>query len=445
MNKKNTKILLIYILALLCILSAVIFTVILLKYTKTSDNLSQIKNSQSPANLSLDFNNEYQKHQKTEIKETNYLAGYFNEYIYEDIHFVTDCENWDDDKLHLVAEELFANTHGDEMKYVEAVVINKGYGSHVGSDYSFYNEYGGLPVSHYNFFHEESQYYIGHEKGTLYVLNVDEEAEVEDIAQGLSVAYGYHFTHYYFDLEGSSEDENTKYYAIRSRDCDRLVSEYSSNEQYKEDYNWYLTTIAANDYMYFLGSDNAHRIESFKELTSMGESLGNFDSEYELYKEVYRNCRNATPHVNVEITMPHRVDGLADYFYSFIDDLPPKYTNVDSVGDIITNIELSAHDTVYVIEWDVPYKDKDIVYTVVGYDSLGDIVKIIESQDSTSDGYTFYSSQFIVHLNHSRYYFRGGFRKDEDKIFRLLITFPDGTVEVSNPYILKATQPTTED
>jgi len=422
---------------LIFILFAGILTAILCWQPWISASAESIAESAKLKNVSLElsYTSNGQKQKYGGIEPLNYLASFRKEYMYNDIHFLTSIEEWDDDKLEEAAIELFSNVHGDEINYVSAVIIEQGWGIYYGSYYSWYDYNYDIPLSVYNFFPADCVFPLTHEMGVLYVENVNSKTIIPDIAQALSTAYGYHYAHYYFGIKGRAEDEETEYYKLRSQSSTNLNLEYTSNSDYQENYNWELFVIAANDYMYLMGSEAAHRIEQFSSPYVRG-SGDYFESGYDAIRSCYRNCRNATPHVNVAIELPHRVKGLKEYFYSFVDEEPPLNTIIKPFGDLNLTGKASISGESIDVSWDMPLVEKEILYTLVAYNSKGDIVAIVQTLDGLTPARAHYGAKTYFRMADGRYYYWQGVEKGEEIIFRLLITFPDGTVEVSDPLIL---------
>ncbi len=371
------------------------------------------------------------------LNDFSYRMSYSQDYNYNYVHFLTSCEGWDNTKLLTVGKELFNNTHSDEIHYLEAVILEEGSGIYYSSNYESIYDYNEIPLYLYGFLPEDSCYYLTYEKGVLYVYNVSSETTAPDIAQALSIAYGYHYTHYYFGLDGTENDKETEYYKLRSAGCDTLKASFDSNEDYIENKEWYLFEIAANDYMYLMGSAVAQRTSRF---INMAEKKVYFPNIYTALTAIYKNSLNVTPHSNLYIEMPHRVDGLAEYFYSFVEKDAPEYTIREPAGSMNMRAESKCSGSIIDIYWDTPYDDTRALYTVIAYNSSDEIVSIIQTLYGQEGGHcTYYRRiEFGVATKGFRYnyYYLHDFDEDGIKKFRVLVTFPDDTVEISDPLIL---------
>ncbi|MBN2879950.1 MAG: hypothetical protein JXN65_10040 [Clostridia bacterium] len=437
---KNTKLNLLNIcilLAAVSLLCALLAMLIGTSYAYPEDTEKLDYSKKSYAQISLSYINE-EKQRSHKLNDFSYLMAYKNEYIYNDIHFLTSCEDWDATLMSSAAIELFSNSHGDEIKYVEAVIFEQGSGIHYGSNYESIYDPNEIPLYIFGFLPEDSCFYDTYEKGILYIYNVDSKTTARDIAQAMSTAYGYHYTHYYFGLNGNNKDKDTDYYKLRSAGSSELKVDFIDNADYLENNNWFLYKVAANDYMYLMGSKNARRTEKFGKF---GKGTMLFDGVYEALQHNFRYCLNATPHSNVCIEMPHRVDGLADYFYSFIDVDTPEFTVHEPIGDLNMRVKADSRMKNIEVYWDTPYKDSNVIYTLVAYDSSNEIVSIVNTIDGTQEGHGKFTEkyEFGIFADYARreyYYMTQSFKEDNIRIFRVLITFPDKTVEVSDPLIL---------
>jgi len=372
------------------------------------------------------------------IKDWNYLAAFLHEYVYEDIRFLTSCEGWDEERLELAALELFENTHGDEIKLITAVVFEEGDGAFTYGYQHSGNEYFPIVASLHGFFPQESTYYHAHEKSVLYVTNVTARTDVGDYAQALSIAYGYHFVNYYMGLEGINEDIDTEYYTIRAEGNENIKLEFEDNDDYMENYRWDLEIIAANDYMYLMGSDNANRIVTSLRNKYYDEiDIDTWEGVYMAVLSRYINGRNITPHININMDLPDSVDGLAEYFYSFVDEEPPEYSEPEPMGDLNFSLERNTliysiyqnRDSIY---WTAPYESDEVIYFVLEYSMDDRLVDIIT--------YTKGSGEKEIHMGAYRnqvtgFGFKAIYRLSENQVnIRIIAAFPDGSIAISDPY-----------
>ena len=377
-----------------------------------------------PDNFNDTVINEFAVSRNDEIETINYRAGFKYEYVYEGIHFVTSAYAWNEERLQGVAEELFSNTHGDEIKYVEAVILENTYGYRYSCDFdNSYISYE-IPVSYFNLFPEKSIFYDTYKKSYL-TLYVNRMTLAEDIAQPLSQAYGYHYVNYYMDLQGTEDDKETEYYNLRAAGNENIRFGLTCPEDfddYKDNYIWYLYEIAANDYMYLMGSEAAHRINGVPLENAVDRQKFYEENDIQPWRGWNYYYRNYIPHENILLPLPDSVEGLSEYFYSFISaEVPERYEH--HIDFTEANFRLSTDRGLWLLyEWDEVFGD-GAVYRVVFYDEFDDFV--------------FASAENRAHLTHIptvalRYKWVSKYTPDyeEGQILkaRLSVAFPDGSV-----------------
>lgn len=435
--KKHFSVITIVIIALL-IISTIIFSFSAIKNIRTSYMTEQLEYKKTiHMENTQNFVNSIEQND-INIDNRSYLASFLHDYVYEDIHFLTSCEGWDEERLEEAAIELFSNTHGEEIKLVTAVVFEEGDGAFTYGYQQGGNEYYPISTSLHGVFPKDTTFYHANEKSILYVTNVTARTDVGDYAQALSIAYGYHFVNHYMGIEGTEDDKDTEYYNIRAHGNENVKLEFEDNDDYMENYKWDLETIAANDYMYLLGSENANRIlHSLRNKYYSEIELDTWEGVYNAFLSRYRNGRNVTPHINIHMELPEQVNGLAEYFYSFVEDEAPEYTVHEPMGDI--NFEIVRNTSTYSkyqerdsLHWTSPYEDKDIWYIVLEYnmdDELLDILGFASGSGEKETRFGEYANQpsdfgmkaFIRHF------------ENQTKI-RIIAAFPDGSIVISEPF-----------
>ena len=433
---KNNKQLIILSLIVVLVISIGFLTLFISKLNTIKDLVEVINNK--PVENSLSFNNNKEKYHNDEIETINYLAGNKNEYVYKDIHFLTSVNGWDEERLEEVAEEFFLNKHGEEMRYVEAVVINAGDGMYCyGNQEDIYIHYQ-APITLFNFIPEDSKYNIAGKRSLLYVDNVSETLTTNDIAQSLSIAYGRHFVNYHMNIEGIEEDRDTEYFKLRANENDNIRLEITDNDDYINNYIWYLEEIAAHDYMFLMGSDNANR--TLRGFVGARYYIDSVDEAYPAIAAYYRNARNITPHINVSLTLPDKVDGLSEYFYSFVNDDVPEYSGNQPMGDL--NFKLKTKPSrsnfkkiSYELSWDTPYDDDEILYSVIKYD-MNDKVEVFQAHViGNNEPSTLLDKSKNFRLYNTFYEY--DMRTDQEFKIRIIASFPDGTITISEPLVVK--------
>ena len=185
-------------------------------------------------------------------------------YEYENVTFISYSEAWDEKNLESLCDELLLNTHGSEMDYLEQVLV---YGEAdeeaLGTHESNYDSLE-IPVALFSMMPYGFSFSLPNTTSVLTLHNGDEFTTPEQMAATLSHEYGHHFTYYYFTLSGDTEKiENGEYFKLRY--VDGLGIRYTDEEfedwdEYLENHMRYLIEIAANDYVYLMGSPNTKRI-----------------------------------------------------------------------------------------------------------------------------------------------------------------------------------------
>lgn len=406
-------------------------------YTHTRDQYTQIANDKSiEINDAVDFENAKRKYHNAAVEGVAY-EGY--EYIYEenDIFFISYSKEWDESKLADLAKEFFRNKHGEEMKYISRVEI-MAEESEYSSVQDVDTETFPIPISLYKFLPDNNEYSYESDLSNITLYNGDVRTQIEDMSYSMSYTYGFHFAKFHLGLEGDSTDENTEYYKLRGEGYEDVKIEskkHIDEMKYKENSLWYLIHIAASDYMYFMGSETNKSVVEFldtKEKLNVWAYDGN-----EAYLErcfYYRFSLNGTPHINNALPMPHQVDGLKEYFFSFIDKKAPTYTEVEPIGDL--NLSYGPIGTYWgqcVVTWDTPYTDPDVVYTLIVYE-MNDRRKFMQKSIYGDEEAKAYMGSYEKRRGGWIYPYKtyGGITKGTKLKLRVSITFPDGTVIFSD-------------
>jgi len=364
-------------------------------------------------------------------------------YEHKNIEFISFSKEWDEDDLEDLCDELFENKHGEEINELDLVIVYDNYYSDyppvVVPDYDQID----IPVSLFEMLPFDFIYSYLYEKNTLHIYAGDDNTEVEQLAYNISHSYGYFFTSYYFDLYGEDEViENDPYFELRyDKDYDFVYS-YDAFEEwddYVEDYIWYLLEIAADDYVYLMGSPNAKRtLEYIDTQDQLRLDIKDKEDELDDYFDLTLEYSfNEMPHLNLVIPLPDQVKDLPELFYDTIDEKTPDYTDRSKEAEDIelTVKKSSSHGKrFYSATWDKPWKDEDVLYTLAAYDKddliLGGIKTIDGTKraraifggavlDSSSTSYTWYDED---------YWSKQGFVR-----LRVIVTFSDGTAVVSPP------------
>ena len=380
------------------------------------------------------FINTAEKYRNKELEKRD-ISEYVFSYKRDDIYFLSTVEEWDENDLRDLADELYANKHGEEIKYVSSVILYPSDGEPYIGKYDKQKENYDIPVSLYNFLPEELVFDFSSDLSIISLYDAENKVTVEDMAITLSHEYGHHFAEYYFGLEYEQRDRTTEYYNIRSQGTTDIRLEYGDFEDYLNNHMWYLAEIAAEDYVFILGSENAHRSVEFldaKEKVVLLAREGE-DAFYEI-GYYYKDCRNGVPHENMALPLPDRVDGLVEFFYNCIGLEIIETTEIPPLGTLNLEIKKTGKNE-YRVTWDQPYDGEDVIYTLIAYTEEDYISHIEKTTSGDEKGqadigryeYRYRSGNYI-------YLFWVGIVYPEDTTikYRISITFPDGTVVLSD-------------
>jgi len=386
-----------------------------------------------------EFENTTTKYNNIEIEKST-IFGYNYSYVQDGIYFLSVTPYWDEQELQALADELFQNKHGDEIHYLDKVIVygtsdGIAAGSHSRSIYGYE-----MPVSFYSFVPENLTFDILYEKSTINIYGVNDDTKIEDLAIVLSHEYGHHFTYHNFGLSGNSADRNTEYYKLRFDKDDDVILAREYYEDYLENHKWYLSEIAAEDYVYLMGSENTFRVQQFYDnadkatMYNAGKivflTLINYD---------YKLCKNGVPHENVSIPLPYEVDGLSDYFYSFVDDEYSVAIPEEQIGTLNLTGTPNGQRTQCIFTWDQPFTGHDITYTVIGYDMDDDIVimlKTTRGDEKAVAGLGVFGGWMNPFAVPDKDLHAFTYESGKRMKFRVSIAFPDGLVLLSDPIII---------
>jgi len=405
-------------------------------YSNAKEHYEQSFAPKAPVIFTLSHKNISAKY-LFEFIDEDFYVGYEYMYKRDDVLFFSVTDAWDESMLTKLADELYANIHGEEINYVDKVVVlgssDDAAGSHSTSMYTY-----PVPISCYGFFPEYSSFQSSYEKSTIFLYGVDDETTIEDVAPVLSHEYGHHYTIYYFGLTGDNEDKESRYYELRSVDNKKISTNRETYTDYYDHHKWYLLEIAAEDYVYLMGSPSTQRILEFYDNYDKYNLLK--DRQYDVLDENdydYTWCKNGAPHENVELPMPVQVEGLGEYFYSFVDE---EYTfdyDLMNIGDLnLSMTYVPAIQSQHKFTWRQPYADSEILYTLIVYDMDDNILAMVKTthgdQKALAHLGLFYWGEIA-----NPYYDSVIFTYETGKEMkaRVSITFPDGSVIISDPYV----------
>ena len=379
-----------------------------------------------------------------ESRENEYFEDgeVFATYQHENITFTSYSEAWGEEKLEALCTELLSNTHGSEIDYLEGVIVHGGEDEQAIGRHNTNYEALKIPVSLYSILPGGFTFSMPNVTSILTLYNGDGYTTVEQMAITLAHEYGHHFTLHYFTLKGTDEEvENDPYFIARYQRG--IGIRYSSEElddtnDYFENHMWYLIEIAAEDYVYLMGSPATRRIVDYydsRDLLLM--DIRGEDSEMDAYYELAAESSfNQTPHENILLPLPDRIEGLPEIFYGAIGLEPPEYTDRSAMARDI-QIKVSSRSkvekTYYNITWDKPWKSEDVTYTLVAYDENDEILGAIKSISGNEEAKASIGSVVVETKRYYHWYDSDYWTDQEFLRLRVIVTFGDGTAAVSQP------------
>lgn len=426
----------------------VFFGVKLINTSKTYDDRAQQAASIeaiAPAERRITYNKrkeqsgfEYEETVQTDTEDA--LATYQN----DNITFISYSEVWDEENLEKLADELLSNVHGSEMDYLAQVLV---YGNEddeaLGSHHSNYDSLK-IALKLFSMTPYGFTFSVPNTTSILTLHNGDTYATIEQMALTLSHEYGHHFTLHYFNLMGDdTEIENSPYFKARymdELDIRYTEEDFDDNDEYLENHKWYLIEIAADDYVYLMGSPNTRRIINYIDTLDQLrlDNKGKDDELDEYYKTSNEYSFNEAPHENILLPLPHQVPGLPELFYNAIGLEAPQYVNRQEKADDI-EIEItrkSSHgERYYNVTWNKPWSTSDIIYTLVAYDENDDLLGAIKSINGKDKARAIIGGAVLNTSSHSWTWYDSDYWTDQGFLrFRVIVTFSDGYATIS-PFV----------
>lgn len=367
MNNKN-KILSLIAIVILC-LGVSVFSFL---YTpKLKDKIISQKESQINIDSFLSGNNSNEYINETAYTQISNKFTQEDDSLYsfrtnEGFEMVSYSEKWNEDKLVKLYEELLNNRHGKEIEMLYQVVVydyadDYAAGTHLSFDHEITWILSHPMIPDFNLLFTENL-------GVISLYDGDKYTEVEDMAHTLSHEYGHHFTDYYIFNSEYYSYEDTEYEALRNFPEGKVKTNIWNYDAYMEEHQWYIMELAAEDYVQLMGSDTAKKIVNFVDVSQLLNGAK--------HPKIYFGY-NARPQENMMIPLAYEIDGLYDYFNSFISDDYEPFVGLPEVKDINMQITkgTSHHESIdgplnfthYKITWNDPYTEK-VTYTVLCFD-----------------------------------------------------------------------------
>ena len=406
-------------LSILLCLNAFILAVALVVFIANGKSIEKLQQAQIATQSFFENTRNAQPYEKQPVsppKETSVEldSNAYESYISEKgVSFVSYSENWPQEKLILLYEELLNNTYGNEIDYLKEVRI------YPDAETQYV---AGLQESSHNAVEINilstllpENFFISFATidSTIRLYSGDVRTAVSDMARTLSHEYGHHFTNYYiFSKLDPDEWLISDYAKLRGLNPENSYSEIKNNVDYLENHMWYIQEIAAEDYIQFFGSESANQIVQFYDVRdNLNEQVKKrtLDNNY----DKINFCANVIPQENMYLPLAVDVPGLSEYFSSFLG--VPARSKVLDLSDLTLEFKKRSNSydltigrrtyVYYEISWSAPYKDADVTYTLVCYDEDGRLlcpVKTLRGDEpqvayignvSKSSGNTVYSLQ----------------------------------------------------
>lgn len=339
-------------------------------------------------------------------------------------------EKWQGSRLVEIYDELMSNTHGDEINYISKVVVKPGLSAMGTADSVIAGTHSTTQKRYMIFFDvpllvsSSMEYAISSKQSVIELFGMDEYDTIAQAAKTISHEYGHHFTIFYF-LQSDEIARESQYYQLRNIDDFTHPIFYSNQSDYLRNHQWSIYELAAEDYVQLLGSKNAKQVKFYMDIY---DALRSSDGK-DYFASADQTTSNVFPQENFLVPLAEQVDGLRDYYCSFIDvqnKLPPLET-VDF--DIRMEKRNSYGNTYYDITWDNVYSGKDVLYTLVCFDKDYNIFSPIKTLYGNEKPIAKVGSVSRVSGDTLTTYTNTV--TDEDRYFRLHVVLPDGRIIAS--------------
>jgi hypothetical protein len=351
----------------------------------------------------------------------------------EGIQIVSYVDAWPVDKLPEIAEELYKNRHGLEMEYLDRIEIypdmEPNGNEQVSASYEKDQQQLSIPVNLSGFLPADYKLEVSVEKGVIRIYKGEEKTEIEDIAMELSHEYGHHFTFFHFgDTFSARNFKESTYYNLRQL---HQYPEVNGEASYEEQtHRWSVFELAAEDYLQLLGSPTGKRITRYLDIN---QKMGS--TTYQPVNTASRFNFNAIPQENWNIPLASQVEGLYQYFLSFLEEPPstavtamiPSQNTGEILPQLSHRVEEQYNFRKHIIEWDGidTENSEQPVYTLVAIDRDNRVIPIKtvypgEKTSAVVGTVTQAIDSFI-------YYYQDGL--DQGSLdFRLYLQYPNGRV-----------------
>lgn len=361
----------------------------------------------------------------------------------EGFEIVSLSSKWEEDDLESLYNEFILNEHGNEISYLSFIILHGEKDPKVAGYYQTnpdipYNYYVSLNIS--SLFPETNSFHVGQiDTGVISILNCDDHTEVKDIARTLAHEYGHHYTLYYFDKLADEDWRESEYYKLRG------LSKYDKVDLYTEDFDtylemheWDISEIAAEDYVFFMGSPMTKSVKETMDIMEMLQySLDNPNiDDIELWNNNYHwaGYFNIIPQENFFIPLPCEVKGLNAYFKSFIKGEGKANDDVFKIKKPVLTYK-KVNSELYEFTWEPVKYDGVEMYTLVCYDEKNNILCAVKTSSDEKNLKAFVGKA-TIHKGTMYYYWADGLAEGT-KHFKLYVSLKDGNMISSDVVTVK--------
>ena len=304
---------------------------------------------------------------KDNVKEGSIQAEYISP---EGIQFISLSAVWNEEKLEDLYQELLLNKHGEEIYSLSSVMVLPQADDYAAATHQ-QMEQNTIFSLHFPAVPRRFGISLSRNAGLITLYNGNEYDTVEEMAGSLSHEYGHHFTFYHM-FKDMEDDElmDSEYVELRAFKPGYALTNRTDTNFYYNNHHRYVVEIAAEDYVALMGSPTTRRIAKYFDVQDSLE-----DAEGDYFWGL-----NAQVQENLMIPMASSQPGLAEYFYSFVEDEMPDFDEQELVLRIDDgrtegfNFESGyTQFEQYTITWDKVYGE-DAIYTLVCFE-LGDYME----------------------------------------------------------------------
>jgi len=343
---------------------------------------------------------------------------------------VSNSEKWRGDKLIEIYRELLANVHGEEINYIAQVLVHPGK-SELGTDDRVIAGTHTVTTENYNVFFDmpalippSMKYNIRSQQSLIELYDMDLYDTIAEAAHTIAHEYGHHYTIYYF-MQSDDLVRESDYFKLRSfgQYDQRLF--FDDHNEYLQNHQWSIYEIAAEDYVQLLGSPNAKQTRFYMDIYDVLRYGG--DEVY--YVEGDESTVNVFPQENANIPLAEDIAGLRDYFYSFI----PSENALTPLPGADIQFEIEKHrqhgHTYYDITWNKPTEDPEALYTLVCYDTEGNVFMPVKTLYGDEEAIAKVGT--VALLSGTTLTTCTNAITDEDRMFKVFLMHPDGRMQSS--------------